>query len=229
MNVVGKIIALSLFIALWTGCSGGRSNDAYLSSLPELSYTLEPIDSLDLEQQGILLPSSVVKYGRWVIIKASQAKYNLAIINLDSHSKMDAIRVGRGPGEMLQGRITYLDGNKLVVTEVNALTVVSLDLDLLREGYIPPLDTIGCFKPIEKATYRFIKINDGYISLAKDYDSAWYSMWDVDGYVGNSVIRPRVPGFEKASLSAIGSFYGSSMLTAHPDGNRAYYCMVQYP
>ena len=228
MNIENKIISFFLFIAVWTGCSSDRSKDAYLSSLTESAGTLAPADSLDLEQFGLVLPTDLVKYDNWLIIKQVQAKNNLAIINLDTHSKMEALRVGRGPGEMLQGSIAYLDGSKMVLTEVNALTTVSMDLASLREGYIPPLDTIGTFKSIKPASYRFRKVNGGYISTSPDGDF-WYSLWDPDGFIGNPVPRPHVTGFETASWSSIASFYGSSLLLVHPDGNRvcaAHVCMA---
>lgn len=228
MRIIIKTIFLFLLVAVLSGCGNDRSEDAYLASLPKPVGVLEPIDSLDLEQFGLLRPEEVVKYGRWIIIKEIQAKANLAIINLDSHSKMETLRVGRGPGEMLQGSIAYLDGSELVLTEVNALTTVSMDLASLREGYIPLLDTIGTFKSIKPATYRFRKVNGGYVSTSPDGDY-WYSLWDPDGFVGNSVPRPHVTGFETASWSSIASFYGSSLLLVHPDGNRvcaAHVCMA---
>ena len=220
-----KIISLILFVALWTGCTDGRPEDAYLSSLPKSAGILEPADSLDLEQFNLVLPTRLVKYDRWLVFDLTQAKYNIAIINMDTHSKMEALRVGRGPGEMLQGFLTYLDGSRLVMSETNALMAVSLDLALLRDGYIPPLDTIGNFKSIRPATYRFREVNGGYISTDADGE-AWYSLWDVDGFRGNSIRQPHVLGFETASWSSVMSFFGSSLLTVHPDGNRACVALV---
>ena len=219
MNITNKILFIFFFVAIMSGCGNGRSEDAYLASLPKSAGLLEPADSLDLEPFELTLPTNLVKYDRWLIFKQVQAKNNLAIINLDTHSKMEILRVGRGPGEMLQGSIAYLDGSKMVLTEVNALTTVSMDLASLREGYIPPLDTIGTFKSIKPATYRFRKVNGGYISTSPDGDY-WYSLWNPDGFVGNSVPRPHVTGFETASRSSIASFYRSSLLLVHPDGNR---------
>ncbi len=223
MNTAIKVLSLILFFALWSGCSFNRSDDAYLSSLPKSAGVLEPADSLDLEQFGLVLPTYLVKYDRWVVFNQIQAKFNLAIIDLDTHRKMETLRVGRGPGEMLQGAIAYLDGSKLVLTEVNALTTVSMDLGLLHEEDMPPLDTIGCFKSIRPATYRFRKINGGYLSTDADA-KAWYSLWGPDGFIGNSIDPPHVPGLETASWSTAASFYGSSLLTTHPDGNRV--CVV---
>ena len=219
-----RLIPIFLFAALWSGCSADRSDDAYLSSLPKSAGTLEPADSLDLEQFNLVGPSRLVKYGRWVVFDQVQAKYNQAIINLDTHSKMEALRVGRGPGEMLQGRMKYLDGSKLIMSDPNTLMTVSLDLSLLREGYIPPLDTIGVFRSIKPATNRFRRVNGGYVSTNR-FD-LWYSLWDTDGFMGNGVDRPNVPGFGGASRSTSVSFYGSSLLTAHPDGNRVCFALV---
>lgn len=223
MNKGKIIIYFFLVFALGAGCSVNRSGDAYLASLPDPAATLEPTDSLDLEQFGLVLPSRLVEYDRWLIVNQVQAKNNLAIINLDTHSKMETLRVGRGPGEMVQGSMAYVDGSKLVLTEVNALTTVSMDVASLREGYIPPLDTIGNFKSIKPASSRFCKVNGGYVS-ADETGEAWYSLWDADGFVGNSIRQPHVPGFETASWSSVTSFYGSSLLSAHPDGNRV--CVI---
>lgn len=226
MLIAKKLLFIILFGALWTGCSDNRSKDAYLASLPKSAGTLEPTDSLDLEQFGLVLPSRLVKYNRWIVIAQTQAKSNLAIINLDTHSKMEALRVGRGPGEMLQTYMAYLDGSKLALTEVNALTTVSLDLAALQEGYLPPLDTIGNFKSIKPASFLFCKVNGGYLSTNPDGES-WYSLWDSDGFVGNSIRQPRVTGFETASWSSVMSFFGSSLLTVHPDGNRVCAALVK--
>lgn len=218
------IILLAVVAVLWTGCNADRSGDAYLSSLPKAAGTLEPTDSLDLEQFGLVLPSRLVKYNRWIVIAQTQAKSNLAIINLDTHSKMEALRVGRGPGEMLQTYMAYLDGSKLVLTEVNALTTVSLDLAALQEGYIPPLDTIGNFKSIKPAKYRFCKVNGGFVSTNRY--GGWYSLWDPDGFIGNTIAPPYVSGLEAASRSTLASFYGSSLMTVHPDGDRLCVALV---
>ena len=225
MNSAIKVFPLIFFFALWSGCSADRSDDAYLSSLPKSAGILEPADSLDLEQFGLLLPSRLVKYDRWMVFDQTQAKYNLAIINLDTHSKMEALRVGRGPGEMLQGSLRYLDGSKLILCEVNALTAVSLDLASLREGYIPPVDTIGNFKSIKSASYRFRKVNGGYVSTDSEGD-AWYSLWDTGGFIGNGIDQPHVPGFGTVFTSMVDSFYGSSLLTTHPDGDRVCFALV---
>ena len=177
---------------------------------------------MSLEQFSLVLPTRLVKYDRWVVFNQIQAKYNQAIINLDTHSKMEALRVGRGPGEMLQGRTKYLDGSKLIMSDPNTLMTVSLDLALLREGYIPPLDTVGVFKSIKPATNRFYRVNGGYVSTNRN--GLWYSLWDTDGFIGNGIDPPYIPGVGAASRSASLSFYGSSLLTAHPDGNRV--CVV---
>lgn len=220
-----KLLLVFLLVSLFWGCDADRSQDAYLASLPKSAGVLQPTDSLDLEQFELVLPSHLVKYDHWLIIKQVQAKNNLAIINLDTHSKMETLRVGRGPGEMLQGAIAYLDGSKLVLTEANALTAVSMDLALLQEGYIPPLDTIGNFKSVRTATSRFRKVRGGYLSTSRRGE-AWYSLWDADGFVGNAIERPYVAGLESASLSSIASFYASSLLTVHPDGSRACVALV---
>lgn len=225
MKVKGTLFLAIFLVALWTGCDADRSKDAYLASLPKAEGVLEPAASLEMEQFALVLPSHLVKYDHWLIIKQVQAKNNLAIINLDTHSKMETLRVGRGPGEMLQGGIAYLDGSKLVLTEANALTVVSMDLALLQEGYIPPLDTIGNFKSVRTATSRFRKVRGGYLSTSRRGE-AWYSLWDADGFVGNAIERPYVAGLESASLSSIASFYASSLLTVHPDGSRACVALV---
>ena len=222
---VSKLIPIFLIAVLWSGCSADRSDDAYLSSLPKSAGILEPADSLDLEQFNLVMPSDLFKYDRWMVFDQTQAKYNLAIINLDTHSKMEALRVGRGPGEMLQGSLRYLDGSKLILCEVNALTAVSLDLASLREGYIPQVDTIGNFKSIKSASYRFHKVNGGYVSTNRN--GLWYSLWDVDGFIGNGIDQPRVPGFGAAAFtSTVKSFYGSSLLTVHPDGDRVCFALV---
>lgn len=225
-HIIDKILSFLIIFTVWTGCNVRRSNDEYLASLPQSSDILEPVDSLALEQFGLVLPSRLVKYGRWVIIKQVQAKNNLVILNLDTYSKMELLRVGRGPGEMLQGAIAYLDGSKLVVAEANSLMTVSMDMDLLREGFIPPLDTLGVFKSPSNIMPKFSKVNGGYLSVSALSDDAWYSLWDVDGYVGNSVCRPHIPGFEHASLSTKASFYGSSLLATHPNGDRVCVALV---
>ena len=122
-------------------------------------------------------------------------------------------------GEMLQGRLKYLDGSKIIMGDPNSLMTVSLDLALLRDGYVPPLDTIGCFKSIKPATNCFCKVNGGYVST-NTYDEVWSSLWDQDGFVGNGVDRPHITGFETASRGSLVSFYNSTLLATHPDGNR---------
>ncbi len=224
MIIAKKLLYIILFGILWTGCSDNGSKDVYLASLPKSAGMLAPADSLDLEQFGLVLPKRLVKFDRWLVCDQTQAKNNLAIINLDSHSKMEALRVGRGPGEMLQTYMAYLDGSKLALTEVNALTTVSLDLAALQEGYIPPFDTVGKFKSIKPATYRFCKVNGGYVST--NHYGGWYSLWDPDGFIGNTIDPPYVAGLEAASRSTLASFYGSSLLMAHPDGNRVCVALV---
>ena len=219
-----RLFLVFLLVAVLSGCGNGRSNDAYLASLPKSAGLLEPADSLDLDAIGIMLPSRLVKYDRWVVIKEAQAKHNLVIINLDTHSKMETLRVGRGPGEMLQGQMAYLNESKLVLTEANALNTVSMDLSLLREGYIPPYDTIGTFKSVRNATSIFTRVDGGYLSIAPLFNTfggdVWYSVWDEDGFIGNSVSRPYIANLEQASPSTIASFFYSSFLKARPDKKR---------
>lgn len=102
----------------------------------------------------------MIKYGRWVVIKESQTKYNLAIVNLDSHQKLDAIPVGRGPGEMTLGDNLYLEGTGVTLTDAYKLTTVSLDMSEMKEDRIPKLDTLGTFKSVKNAFSLLRKLKE---------------------------------------------------------------------
>ena len=198
-------------------------NDEYLASLPEAECWLAPVDSLDLESLGVVSPANMIKYGRWLVFKESQTKYNLAIVNMDSHHKMDAIPVGRGPGEMLFGDNLYLEGTKATLTDAYMLTMVALDLSELREDHVPGLDTIGTFKSVRNAFSRLRSVEGGYVSPVPFHhtfdEDAWYSLWDVD-YCSAPIPRPPVEGIEKTERTASHSFYCSSVMTVHPDKDR---------
>lgn len=199
-------------------------NDPYLASLPDPACTLSPTDSLDLEQFEILLPSRLIKYDRWVVFEVSQAKSNLVLLNLDTKRTMEAIMVGRGPGEMKQGGDLHLEGSGAVLTEVNALTQVSIDLASVQEGYIPVLDTIGTFKNCKNAFGRLRRVRGGFVSTVPYHNTlkedAWYSLWDVDGYVSAPVMRPKIEGLNKLAQNYDYFFFNSSMMAARPDGDR---------
>lgn len=221
------IILVSFLVS---NCSLRQVDDEYLASLPEYRCSLSPEDSLDLDQFDLRLPSSLIKYDQWIVVALSQARYNLAAIDLNTKSKMDLIAVGRGPGEMLSGGNLHLNGTEAVLTESNDLTTVSLDMAEFEVGTIPQIDTVGVFKTVKNAYYLIRQVNGGFVSPVPFYNTfggdAWYSLWDVDGYVGNSIPRPRVPGFEKASPSTIASFYGSDLIAVHPDKDRVCVSLV---
>lgn len=145
----------------------------------------------------------MIKYGRWLVFKESQTKYNLAIVNMDTHYKMDAVPVGRGPGEMMYGDNLYLEGARAALTDAYMLTMTALDLSELREDHIPRLDTIRSFKSIRNAFSRLRKVEGGYVSPVPSNhtfdEEAWYSLWDVDGYCSDPILRPPVEGIEKRS------------------------------
>lgn len=214
---------LSCAVLLASGCS--RHNNAnYLASLPPAAAVLSPIDSLDLEQFGVLSTGYLVKYGRWVAIHEMWTDYNLTVLNLDTHSAKKTIAVGRGPGEMLYGSNLYLEGTGATLTDSYSLMTVSLDMAALDDGYIPPLDTLGVFKTTENAYYRLRKVKDGYVSPVPYHhtfdENAWYSLWDVDGYVGNAISCPNVIGIERADRLSVHSSFCSVMMTVHPDKDR---------
>ena len=166
----------------------------------------------------------MIKYGRWLVFKESQTKYNLAIVNMDTHHKMDAVPVGRGPGEMMYGDNLYLEGARAALTDAYMLTMTALDLSELREDHIPRLDTIGSFKSIRNAFSRLRKVEGGYVSPVPSNhtfdEEAWYSLWDVDGYCSDPILRPPVEGIEKTERTTSHSFYSSSVVTVHPDKDR---------
>lgn len=215
---------LFLCVLLFACACSGNVDDEYLASLPESERRLAPVDSLDLESIGVLSPAHMIKYGRWVVFKESQTKYNLAIVNLDSHRKMDAIPVGRGPGEMTLGDNLYLEGTGATLTDAYMLTMVSLDMSELKENYIPSLDTIGIFKPVKNAFSRLRKVKGGYVSPVPSNhtfgEETWYSLWDVDGYCSKPIPRPLIDGIEKTEQTTCHSFYSSSVITVHPDKDR---------
>lgn len=220
-----KTIRLFLLCVVVVVCACSRkTDDEYLASLPEPERSLAPSDSLDLESIGVLSPTHMIKNGRWVVIKESQTKYNLAIVNLDSHQKLDAIPVGRGPGEMTLGDNLYLEGTGATLTDAYKMTMVSLDMSKLKEDHIPRLDTIGTFKTVNNAFSRLRKVKGGYVSPVPTNhtldDNAWYSLWDVDGYCSDPVSRPQVDGIEKTERTISHSFYCSSVVTVHPDKDR---------
>ena len=214
---------LSCTALLVCGCS--RHKDAnYLASLPAAAAVLSPIDSLDLEQFGVLSPGCLVKYGRWVAIEELWTDYNLTVLNLDTHSAKKTIAVGRGPGEMLYGSNLYLEGTGATLTDSYSLMMVSLDMAALDEGYIPPLDTLGVFKSVDNADSSLRKVKGGYVSPVSyrhTFDeSAWYSLWDADGYVGNAIARPKVEGVERTDPLTTSSYFCSILMTVHPDKDR---------
>lgn len=201
-----------------------KTDDEYLASMPKLERRLSPVDSLDLESIGVLSPTQIIKYGRWVIFKETQTMYNLAIVNLDSHLKMDAIPVGRGPGEMTLGDNLYLEGTGVTLTDAYKLTTVSLDMSEMKVDRIPKLDTLGTFKSVKNAFSLLRKVKGGYISPVSSRhtfdDNAWYSLWDVDGYCSNPIARPQIEGIEKTDRTISHAFYCSSVVTVHPDKDR---------
>ena len=216
---------LFLFCVVIVTCTcSHRVNDEYLASLPESECWLAPVDSVDLESIGILSPAHIIKYGRWVVIKESRTKCNLAIVNLDSHRKLDAIPVGRGPGEMMFGDNLYLEGTKATLTDAYMLTMLSIDMSEMKEDHIPRVDTIGTFKSMRNAFSRLRQVKGGYVSPVPSNhtfgENAWYSLWDVDGYCSEPIPRPPIEGIEKTERTTSHSFYCSSVVTVHPDKDR---------
>lgn len=214
---------LSCAVFLAFGCSRHK-NANYLASLPPAATVLTPVDSLDLEQFGVLSTGYLVKYGRWVAIHELWTEYNLTVLNLDTRSAKKTIAVGRGPGEMLYGSNFYLEGTGVTLTDSYSLMTVSLDMASLDEDHIPPLDTLGVFKSVDNAFSRLRKVKGGYVSPVPYYntfdENAWYSLWDVDGYVGNVIARPKVEGVERTDRVSTHAFFCSVLMTVHPDKER---------
>ena len=221
-----RTLSFFIFFVLLVGGCSDRPKDEYLSSLPKSAGLLEPADSLDLERLGIIFPSDLIKHGRWVAFKEdlSVVKKNITFLNLDTQCVQRTVAVGRGPGEMAFGGNLYLEGTSATLTDSYSLVMVSLDMDALEEGIIPSLDTIGVFKSIQNAFQRLRKVEGGFVSMAPFSNTfgedAWYSLWDVDGYVSNPIIRPRVKGIEQVDQTSSHAFYCSALMTVHPNKDR---------
>lgn len=217
---MGNFFRLRQFILVlcivMTGCVRTKTID-YLASLDIEVREIIPVESYDLSPYGFLVPSQVVKYKDWYLIHDASPSRPLVMVNLVSGESFVCLHNGRGPGEMLGGRI-HQDGKRAVTFDLNSRIGISVDLDatIIRRHAV--IDTICNFKSLfGAAPVDPIPCADGFIATDAISENAWYEMIDNGGSKLSVVNGPYFDDLGRGDDSFRSSYYINSCVQVSPD------------
>ena len=177
INRPSALMCLSLLLAF--GCSNA-SEDKFLASIDLTPVILEPHDSIDLEQFKWQLPTDLIKYGDSFIVKTDMREYCLSLLSGD-REPLNLIRLGRGPGEMVQSPGLQFYDNKVICYDFAAKTLVSVDIDKSRKMGKPVFDTLRTFADSSFLVTKLLMADNCFVAARVPDDNNWYMSMDMGG------------------------------------------------
>ena len=217
VNSIAVNIALVVF--LFCSCSP-RERDAYLRSLKMEAVQIAPFDSLDLEEYDILAPYRIAKVGDWLVVPDAKGEYNISMINPMTHKRLDFIRKGRGPGEMIHGMNIHRRDDKVIIADQASSVCVAFDVIKSAERGAAVMDTVGRFGDSPSRPVTLVYTGKGFIASNMLDQDSWYSYYDERGNILSSVSRMGFPELGIDDVDFVTSIKLASLYTASPDGNR---------
>lgn len=222
INRSSVFLVLSLLLAY--GCSNA-SGDRFLVSLDLPPVVLTPCDSINLEQFNWHMPTGIIKYEDCFVIKTDMRDYCLSLLDGDNEP-MDLIRLGRGPGEMVQSpRLQFYD-NKVICYDFAAKTLVSVDIGKSKKMGKPVLDTLRTFADLSFWVTKLLMADNCFVADRVPDDNNWYMSMDMDGGVLSGVPAIDFPVVNEMSRAMKASFSGSSLASVAPDGKKVCWASV---
>ena len=207
----------------FAGCSH-LDEDRYLLSLKLAPEYHDPIDSIDIEQFNWHMPLDIIKIDGRFVIKTDMRDYCLSMITSEG-KPMDLIRIGRGPGEIIQCPSLQLNNDRVVCYDSTSGVLVSVDVEKSEQTGITIVDTLGIYSKASEV--GCLKMTDKcYLCIPMLDGEYWYVSSDKDGNRLSGVKTIDFPEIKNMSLDMKMSFLYSSIGTVGPKGDKVCYASV---
>lgn len=221
-------------VSLATSCarqSGGGED--ILDLFASKTTNIEPVDSLNLEDCGILFPVDAFRYKSWYVVHKFNEENAIDII--DSNNPNNIIRcftIGRGPVELLSLTSVQLRDGKLYVYDTNKYSEYALDLDSTisqNRGIIRETISFSEKRQMEKKVdpVNICRSDSYFISVGFYNPAKWYVLLSESGDYLSGIdffIPEQYSDFDE---NALGAIHCSSVCSISPDGNKAVVGMVR--
>ena len=211
------------------GCSGSTTTgDLVLDEFTGKDEVLMPVQSIELESYGILMPASLAKYGEYYIIEKGQGNNIIDILSMSTGEIINCFRKGRGPGEIMTGSSFQIIDNTMYLYDISTQRYLSVDIDETIANRMTAPSVVYRFntsredgKPLRPFVLHQID-NNRFISTGIFPEESWFCLTDssynylsgVD-YLEYDVVSQ----MERDDVKH--TFHVSSVFGVHPDGNKA--------
>lgn len=202
-----------------SGCSRGVE-DAYLRTLDVPEVLISPCDSINLEHYHLFDARKILKHGDWFILSSASGEWNLTFLNPYTGESFNALRRGRGPGEVLRGSSLQLYRGMAIYADYAGAKCLSIDIGATVESKMAVLDTVGKFSDKGPRPLYLCKCGDGFISGNSFKPDSWYSYYDANGKILSEVPAINFDEIKGADNDFMASLALSSKYAANPDGTK---------
>lgn len=217
------LICMTLIIQSVSCCNSVTDRDPVLSEFA-VTVELNPSDSVNLENFGILMPESVSKYGDWFAIKRHGGEHSVMLLNPVMEDVIPCFRRGRGPGEVLNpGSVQIYDG-RLYVYDISQSRSYALDVAtsvrshsrcLTDERVVSGIVDEALLRPFVFHKYEYGNMVTGLFS-----DGTWYISLKEDCTINGKVGQIDYEGTEGMTSVEKSAFHLSSCFSVRPDGRK---------
>lgn len=203
-------IVAVLIIGL-SACDWTHTGDPVLDCFPGVGACLSPESEIDLEEIGVFMPSSVLRYRNSLIIEKGQSDNVVDIYNFSTGEIIHCFRKGRGPGEVVMPSSLQAIADSLFLYDISRQRYYRLDLQhTISSGEeftaevndFSRLDTTSFVRP-----FVMVRHNGGVFATGFFPYKCWFVGIDSD----NKIVGG--PGY--LEYSAISEFPQESQATFH--------------
>ena len=223
MKLISKMIMPLLLISV-VACT--RTSDLILDEFNRGDISkLSPVDSVKLDEYGILMPLFIAKHQDKFIIKKHDNRNFIDIIDTNSERSIRIAKKGRASNEYIMiGSIQYANGNLHVYDiSLQKYNTYNIDSTLLSgkeflkvNQYRFNQTSLGY---VEKP-FIICNYNDKFITVGLWEDDYWYRLMNKDGYLAGGVERVAFEGLESMAEIEKANLHLSSCISIRPSGDK---------
>lgn len=192
------------------------NNSKDINSDFPVSIQLKAVDSIDLENLGLLLPFSVTDFDSCFIFSNIRSKNRVSILNKENHQLTDVIHIGEGPNEIIQYLpINNNDNDFLFIDRIRGkMFKLNLNGDYSHQLITEFNDSINRF-------YSLAKIDSIHIIGTGFFDKGRFAIYNIKDhsfkYSENYPINRDINNLTKFQQAAL---FAGTLIGVHPDGNK---------
>ena len=232
--VITKIFSIACgAVALFVSCCKQETGDAlldYYENAPSSIMSL--VDTLDLEQFGILVPTKIIIYKDSFIVQKGLSENHIDILTPE-RKIISCVRRGRGPGELtdigslqVQGDMLFVFGpsqKKLIVLDIPG-TIAAQEQLILEENQLGSLDHKA--SDLMALPVRISYFKDHYYAVGLFGNGSLYAELSREGVFISGIPGPEL-GDNRLSPLDRWSLNMDALMSLSPDGTKIAVAYVQ--